>query len=95
MQSIARYKAHTRQVLLLRHSGGYFVCDEYYPTDNGRIHILGDQCYGTFNVEEFAVEIKKAAFDVSSIVFQGDQWPTPVAGSKDRAAILAHFGLHD
>lgn len=93
MQSIAKRRGHVRMVCILRHDGGYFVCDEYYPTDEGRVHILGDQCYGVFDSAAFTMEIKKAAFDVKAIVFQGEEWPTPIAGSKDRAAILAHFGL--
>ena len=87
---------HEKHVLLLRMATGtYTVCDEYYPTDSGRIHVLGDHYYAEFLVESFVVEYKKAALDVAAIVFQGSDWPSPIAGSKDRLAILQHFALHE
>lgn len=90
------HRGHTRNVLLLRMDNGtYFVCDEYYPLDNGRIHVLGDHAYATFNVDDFTVEIQKAVLCVVSIIFQAEEWPTPIAGTKDRAAILRHFALHE
>lgn len=89
LQSIAK------EVLLLRLVGGsYLVCDEYWPSD-GRIHSLKDACYGTFDLQSFIVEIRKAAIDVASVVYRGTDWPSPIAGSKDIPAILSHFGCHD
>lgn len=89
-----RRSGHTRYVLLLRMDDGtYFVCDEYYPSDNGRIHVLGRDgpFYASYHVADRSVEYKKASFDVAAQVYQGEDWPTPIAGSKDRDRIIEHF----
>lgn len=94
MQSIARKKGHDKKVLLLRLEGREFlVCDEYYPTDAGRVHVLNGAYYATFDLATFVVEYQKAAFDVVSIIYSGDSWPTAIADPRDYKSILAHFGL--
>jgi hypothetical protein len=83
-----------KRVLLLRMTDGdYIVCDEYYPTDSGRIHMLGDSCYAEFDLAGYTVEYKKVVRDVAAIVYSQTDWPSPIAGSKDREAILAHFNI--
>lgn len=82
----------TKQVLLLRaRDMGHFVCDEYNQLD-GRVHILRESCYGTFDRDSFVLEFRKVAFDIASIVYEGPDWPSRIAGSKDWRTILSHFG---
>lgn len=89
-------RGHVKHVLLLRmDDGSFLVCDEYYPTDNGRIHVLGGSYYAEFRSDGYTVEYKKAVLDVAAIVFHGEDWPSPIAGSRDRKAILTYFSLHD
>lgn len=88
-------RGHTKHVLLLRMDDGTFlVCDEYYPTDNGRIHVLGDSYFAEFRSDGYTVEYKKAVLDVAAIVYQGEDWPSAIAGSRDRSEILTYFSHH-
>lgn len=89
LQSIA-----TKHVLLLRTGLDYFVCDQYWPHD-GRVHILGMQCYGQFIKDSFTLEIRKAALDIEAIIYDKPSWPDAIQNIKDRSEILAHFGRHD
>jgi hypothetical protein len=73
--------------------GDHIVCDEYYPNDYGRIHMLGDSCYAHFYMDVFTVEYKKVVRDVAAVVYSQTDWPSSLAGSKDRETILAHFGI--
>ena len=74
---------HEKKVLVLRLRGGKpLICDEYYPTDYGRIHIIPDAVYGHFHRDEMTVEYSKAAMDVDEIVYEGDQWPEGMIGAQ-------------
>ena len=82
-----------KQVLLLKLSGGdYAVCDEYYPEDYGRVHLIPQNCYGHFHKDEMQLEYRKVAMDVVSIEYQGHVWPT---GLTDVSAngVLSYFGV--
>jgi hypothetical protein len=80
-----------KKVLLLRtDSGEHVVCDEYYPADYGRVHVLGEGRYGQFNRDDMSLEYAKVALTIEEIVYEGDDWPVSMLG---REIILAHFGL--
>lgn len=80
-------------VLLLKepHKGGrYYVCDEYYPSDDGRVHILGDSMYARFLSDVYTLEIRKVAIEVVAI-FQGESWPEEIENVRDRQKIIEYF----
>lgn len=87
LQSIA-----TKRVLLLAaFDKEFFVCDEYTPQD-GRVHILHETCYGLFDRDTLTLDYRKVSVDIASIVYEGDEWPDAIAGSKSITDILHHFG---
>jgi hypothetical protein len=86
MQSIA-----TRQSILLRAGDDqFFASDEYFAGDNGRLHLLGLSCFAHYYPVDGILDYKKAAIPVT-VVFLGDEWPDPILGCKDPAAIAAYF----
>ena len=82
---------HEKLVLVLRDDcGGIIICDEYYPTDNGRVHLLGSHSYASFDSTEGALDYKKVSIEVRE-VFRGTEWPEPLAGCRDNATLIAFF----
>ena len=96
LQSTARKTGHVKRVLILQlDSREWVVCDEYYPTDSGRVHVLNGAYYATYDRDAAVFEYKKAAIDVHRVVYDSEHWPTPIAASRDYREILAHFALPD
>ena len=90
-ESMPKPQSHPKKVLVLDVGRGEaLICDEYYPTDYGRVHIMGPQLYGTFHRDEMVVEQNKTVYDVEAIVYEGDTWPEPLL-SPSREAIRNYF----
>ena len=82
---------HPKKVLLLLMEGGeHVVCDEYYETDQGRVHIIPNAQYGQFNRADMELELQKVSMVVLEIVYEGFAWPFGLAAYED---IANHFGV--
>lgn len=82
-----------KKVLLLRLDGAeHQVCDEYYPDDYGRVHIVPQSFYGHFYREEMVLEYKKITMGVAEIVYEDDAWPADLTDTSPDG-ILNYFGV--
>ena len=84
--------AHKKVLLLLSDAGEHIVCDEYYPSDYGRVHMAPLNKYGHFVEDDMQLDYQKVSIPIVEIVYEGDTWPE---GVKDRTAegVLAYFGV--
>lgn len=83
-----------KKVLILRSHDEFFVCDEYYPEDYGRVHILfkdGTGSYGTFDRRSYTLDWHKTSIEIKSIEFEDTSWPPDVKPGYN--AIANYFGL--
>lgn len=83
---------HKKVLLLLTDKAEHIVCDEYYPSDYGRVHMIPDNRYGHFNEDEMALDYQKVSIPILEIVYEDEQWPEGVK-DKSAASILAYFGV--
>lgn len=82
------------KVLVLRTgSASHLVCTEYREDDNGRMHILGANCYGTFNRQHMEVEYRKVSLPVLEIVYEDYNWPSEIPTPASVKDVLQHFGV--
>jgi hypothetical protein len=83
--------------ILTSDTGERFVLDEYYPTDHGRCHVLGDTTRASyiahFHRDDMTLDYKKVSIDIALINFMGTSWP--FTEMKSRSEILAEFGITD
>lgn len=66
------------------------ICDEYYPDDNGRVHMIPAHRYATFDRSAMSLDFNKVAMDVIEIVYEGDEWPSELTETS-HSAVVAHF----
>ena len=87
----SREEMENRQRLVLRiETGEIIVCDEYYPQDQGRVHMIPAHRYGNFNPREMTLEFAKVTMDVSEIIFEEAEWPSELPNNS-HSAVLAYF----
>lgn len=87
----SREQMPNRKRLVLRiETDEIIVCDEYYPDDNGRVHIIPAHRYGNFIAETMTLEFSKVNMDVSEIIYQGDEWPSDLTNAA-HSNVVAHF----
>lgn len=85
-------KQDKKVLLLLLATGEHVVCDEYYPNDYGRVHIIPQSQYGTFNINSMEIEYCKVTQHVLEIVYEDYSWPKGLtAPSADQ--VLTYFGV--
>lgn len=82
----------THVLFLTADRGVYFICDEYTPNDNGRVHILGNpNRYGNFHPDEGVLEFQKAAIPVRVVYESSDGWPPSIGRPANRQEVVDHF----
>jgi len=52
-----------------------FICDEYYPEDLGRVHLLCEGRYGLFDRQSMTLEFQKTVIDNIRIEYEATDWP--------------------
>lgn len=82
---------HKKVLLLLTDTGEHVVCDEYYPSDYGRVHMIPENRYGHFNEQEMELDYQKVTRPILEIVYEGEQWPEGLK-NKSAAGVLEYFG---
>jgi len=90
---VNKYKVdHPKHVLLLKEADSehYIVCDEYYPTDSGRVHIRAISRYATYLRGDSIIEIQKVVVPIIEI-FMGRSWPAELAANPSDEQIVAYF----
>jgi hypothetical protein len=64
-----------RRLVLEADTKQIFVCDEYYPADYGRVHLMRESRYGTFNIFDMSLEYAKCAVGINAILHDDTEWP--------------------
>lgn len=70
-------------------TGTVYICDEYNPTD-GRVHILNNHKYGTFDRDSMDLEFLKVGFPIDAVLYEGVDWPAD-AQSSSLSDLIAYF----
>lgn len=78
-----------RRLVLQADGKTIFVCDEYYPDDYGRVHLLREGRYGTFDRENMTLEYAKCAVDVTAVLYDDLDWPADLSTVDE---LEAYFG---
>ena len=84
-----------KKVLILQSDDEFFVCDEYYPNDYGRVHILfpdGSSSYGIFDRDSYTLDWHKTSVEIRSVFFKADNWPEDIRPGYN--SIASYFGIH-
>lgn len=91
----AREEMPNRKRLVLRiETNEIIVCDEYYPHDQGRVHMIPAHKYGHFNRDAMTLDFQKVSMDVSEIIYEGSRWPDDMPANSP-ATVIAYFtGTH-
>lgn len=91
-QDVTREQMPGRKRLVLRtETDEIIICDEYYPDDNGRVHMVPAHRYGEFDKDAMTLDFQKVSMDVTEIIFEGDEWPDDIPNRSTTSAIIAYF----
>ncbi len=67
--------SNRRRLVLYIETSEIVVCDEYYPDDNGRVHIVPAHKYGTYNAVTDTLDLGKVSTDVIQVLYNQPEWP--------------------
>lgn len=89
----AREEMPGRKRLVLRvETDEIIICDEYYPEDNGRVHMIPVHRYATFHRDDMTIEFQKVTMDIVEIIYEGDEWPSDLTETSHPAIVAYYTG---
>jgi hypothetical protein len=84
--------SNRKRLALRLDSHEVIVCNEYYPDDGGRVHMIPAHRYGTFNKDSMILEIQKVSLSVVEVIYEGDEWPDAIISTAPQAIIQYFTG---